>query len=151
MSEGNHTYLTAHLPLLGKKLESHIHTEMHPLRDLQIMGDLNVRVARSNIHLAFPNTNHKVFTTNQSKDGNQDRRGNKLLSLLQSNHLSILNGSSVNDSLGSFTSYSFNGASIIDLAILSNHAAYLFQDMRVSSSIISDHMSIQVTVLYQTT
>ena len=110
------------------------------------MGDLNARAARTDTHLAFPNINPNLLEHRQTKDESQDRRGNQLLTLLKHNHLSILNGSSLSNTSGSYTSYSHRGASIIDLAILLNHAAHLFYDMKVLYSIISDHMPIQVTL-----
>lgn len=129
------------------KFESLIQNAMQPPIPLLIIGDFNTRVAKTDLNLSFCNTNPYLANNRQSKDSTQDRKGNKLSTLLKQSKLSILNGRSAGDPLGSFTSYSYSGASIIDLAILSNHAAHLFHNFKILPSIISDHMPLQVSLL----
>ena len=75
-----------------------------------------------------------------SKDTTLNERGRKLLAFMESCNLTILNGSTVGDIFGEFTSLQYNGASVVDYMAVSPNLIDVVDSVRVSPiTPFSDH------------
>jgi hypothetical protein len=75
-----------------------------------------------------------------SKDATLNDRGKKLLEFMEGCNLTILNGSTVGDSMGEFTSYQYNGASIVDYMVVSTDIRDKINHLRIPNiTPFSDH------------
>lgn len=95
-------------------------------KSIMLAGDLNARTGNLNsgycVYKVSQNfTNHDLqesgpmdSTIRTSKDKIKNERGNKLLDMLGSCNLTLLNGSTIGDACGEFTSFQYNGASVVD-------------------------------------
>ena len=118
-----------------------------------IMGDLNARVATSNlINLPIIDDNEINYYLNlaikrNSKDKKLNSRGRKLLEILDENALLIVNGRTSKD-IGQYTFISPLGCSTVDLGIISLPNSYInFETLNFTGS---DHLPILLTVSLDT-
>ena len=81
-----------------------------------IVNDNDVHVPVSNHYLEDADINCRV-----SQDHVTDARGRELLDLCIESQLRILNGRSFGDSQGMFTSYKYNGNSVVDYMLVSEN------------------------------
>lgn len=114
------------------------------LNNLIIIGDLNGRIGSEQ---NFPEgiielTNNRLNGRRQSKDGEVNQKGQKLLSLFENNGLVILNGRAVGDTEGDFTFVGTAGSSVIDLAAVSVDCLPFIHDFKVLTFPGSDHLPI---------
>ena len=87
------------------------------------MGDLNARTGNTNFDFEEDDSNtepdeipssHPKTSGRVSKDQVLNPRGNLLLDFLACNRLSLLNGNTLGDIFGEYTSVNYNGASVVD-------------------------------------
>ncbi|KAL5251313.1 hypothetical protein ACHWQZ_G016865 [Mnemiopsis leidyi] len=91
------------------------------LGDVMMVGDLNARtgslnigpVAEEDLEYAIPES-HPETSERVSKDQIINSRGSKLIDFLACTKLSIMNGQTLGDIFGEFTSINYNGASVVD-------------------------------------
>ena len=91
------------------------------LGDVMMVGDLNARTGNLNIDPVIEEdlehdipTSHPGTSERVSKDQVINSRGSKLIDFLACNRLSIMNGQTLGDIFGEYTSVNYNGASVVD-------------------------------------
>ena len=121
-------------------------------KNIMLAGDLNARTGNLNsgkcvfdvrqnlsnqdLHESGPTD----FTNRASKDKIENERGKRLLEMLGSCNLTLLNGSIIGDATGELTSYQYNGASVVDYIATSPGLLEDISSFRVMSlSQFSDH------------
>jgi exonuclease III len=93
------------------------------LGEIMLLGDLNARIGQNNTvfeedvaelddGIAPPSYPKSMIRA--SKDTTVNTRGKQLLDFLACNKLSVLNGCTLGDVLGEFTSVNYNGCSVVD-------------------------------------
>ena len=95
-------------------------------QSIMLAGDLNARTGNLNsgkcvFKVGQNFTNHDLqesgptdSTFRASKDKINNEGGNRLLDMLGSCNLTLLNGSTIGDATGELTSFQYNGASVVD-------------------------------------
>jgi hypothetical protein len=113
---------------------------------LVIIGDFNSRIGKEKTAIDLEEINLKVNFTNdrKSKDSVLNARGRKLLDMCENFSLFILNGRSISDKEGEFTFVNSQGASVIDLALVSVNMLSIVNDFEVISEPGTDHMPISI-------
>ena len=114
-------------PINGKEMISNISEIINELKnkgEIIICGDFNSRISNHpgqleyddcNEHIPLPTDyNPNKFIPRQSKDKHKNPYTDEFLSLILNNNLTILNGRTLGDLSGSFTSINHNGCSVID-------------------------------------
>ena len=111
-------------------------------KSIFLAGDFNARTGRLNsgrithdisqnfgAHLqeSYPSS----LTMRASKDTTLNERGRKLLEFMESCNLTILNGSTVGDIFGEFTSLQYNGASVVDYMAVSPNLIDVVDSVKV--------------------
>ena len=95
----------------------------HDLGKNLLVGDLNARTGNTNFDFEEDDTNsepdeipssHPKTSGRVSKDQLLNPRGNLLLDFLACNRLSLLNGNTLGDIFGEYTSVNYNDASVVD-------------------------------------
>lgn len=118
---------------------------------LVICGDFNARTARET-----ENVENDKFVPLSSNDisfnlparcshyGICNERGKDLIDLFISSDLQILNGRTFGDYSGKFTSFQYNGNSVVDYCLISNSFArsVLYFNVNEHLPILSDHAKI---------
>ncbi|KAL5272964.1 hypothetical protein ACHWQZ_G000970 [Mnemiopsis leidyi] len=105
--------------LIAKLLE--FRAKNTDLGDVMMVGDLNARtgslnigpVAEEDLEYAIPES-HPETSERVRKDQIINSRGSKLIDFLACTKLSIMNGQTLGDIFGEFTSINYNGASVVD-------------------------------------
>ena len=96
------------------------------LGNVLLMGDLNGRVGKemdfiqsdSDKHLPIDNyTLDNTIPLRNSQDRTLDDRGRHIIDICITSQMRILNGRTLGDSFGKFTSHQYNGSTVIDYAI----------------------------------
>lgn len=109
--------------------------------NLIIIGDLNARTGE------IPNlsdTNSEM--KRECRDKTSNIRGAKLMKLVHSNNLCILNGFATNDSPGRFTFTNANGASSPDICLVSNNILHQIINFNVNDCLSAYHHPIQLEI-----
>lgn len=116
-----------------EELEESIH-KYYPSGEIALLGDFNARTGESpdmvpdqylnedegnHLHMPLFREAYNDVSERNSRDKKMSPYGRKLLELCQSMQLTILNGRTVGDHFGEFTSYQYNGCSVVDY-VLSN-------------------------------
>jgi hypothetical protein len=116
-----------------------------------LVGDFNARTGRFNsggsileVGQNFGSNLRKSYPTSlgsrASKDTILNERGSRMLEFLESCNLKILNGSTVGDILGEYTSLQYNGASVVDYMVVSPNIIDYIDNLKVSTiTPYSDH------------
>jgi exonuclease III len=121
---------------------------------IMILGDLNSRTGTSNEYVEYNKNldawydlqnNYENITNRNSKDSVVNSFGRKLLEICRHNDLLILNGRVLGDLHGQFTSFQYNGSSVIDYCIVN----YQFMSNIVYFNVldpshVSDHAAVKV-------
>ena len=88
---------------------------------IYLAGDFNARTASFNFEFTSDDPelenvrkSHSCDTTRYSKDKVSNARGKLLLDFFACTNLSLLNGNTLGDVLGEFTSVNYNGSSVVD-------------------------------------
>lgn len=120
---------------------------------VMIIGDLNSRIGSSTGYLEpnkeldlDSNLNYQESGINRfSKDKITNTFGKKLLDLCRHNNLTILNGSKLGDLQGQYTSFQYNGSSVIDYCIVESDLYQTVTYFQVKDlTCVSDHTPIVV-------
>lgn len=105
-------------------------------------GDFNARIGLADNNfdeIIFENTN--LFANRKSCDEEQNVRGIRLNSLMESRGFVVVNGRSPSDTPASYTYMSERGKSVIDLAYINSQAIEQMTDFQVVDfSTYSDHL-----------
>jgi hypothetical protein len=120
---------------------------------VMIIGDLNSRIGNCNECLEYNNEidspcgihYYESLVNRYSKDQVTNYFGRKLLGLCRHNNMNILNGRVIGDLQGQYTSFQYNGSSVIDYCIV-DHKLYehiLYFTVHDPSH-VSDHAPISV-------
>ena len=121
-----------------------------------LAGDLNARTVACQILLhkimtiTFPflmiTTQTEKISHRRSKDDTLTSRGRQLNKLCLQMGWRILNGRFFGDSLGQFTSYQYNGSSVIDYFIVSESLLdnISFFKVHIFNGLMSDHCKISM-------
>ena len=126
-------------------------------RAIILSGDFNARTGELNTEIIHdPSENFgprahqsrpSYINTRVSKDAILNERGRKLLEMLESCNLTILNGSTIGDVTGELTSYQYNGASVVDYIATSPDVLDNVDNFRVISlTQFSDHRPLICTL-----
>ncbi|KAK6196404.1 hypothetical protein SNE40_001636 [Patella caerulea] len=121
--------------------------------DIIINGDLNCRTAdctdfiendKISPHFQlYDNYMADNAKYRNSKDTKIDTQGTKLLEICKMNSLRILNGRTGGDSFGEFTSYHYNGRSVVDYSIASENIIKHIPNFCVNKlTALSDHCQL---------
>ena len=122
----------------------------HPeIGEILLVGDLNARIGHQNYDpddeendedpYRVPKS-HPGQVSRTSKDGVSNTRGSLLLDFLACCKLSILNGCTLGDILGEFTSVNYNGASVVDYMAATPNLLESIESFKVLDlSRFSDH------------
>ena len=109
-----------------------------------IMGDFNARMGcLERIFVCYLNE----CVTHKSKDHSINHRGRLLTECCETNNLIVLNGSLPGDKEGAFTFFNRNGASVLDLIIVSNSVYSHVTNLKVIPKLGSDHLPVVATFL----
>ena len=129
-------------------------TESSTSNNIIIMGDFNARVGWKGHLFQCDGGRTTLATTRKSMDTISNSKGNLLLSSLQREALTLLNGRSRSDSHGEFTFIKERGEEIvkstIDLAFASSDSLEFIENFHVGEQFGSDHRMIHVSVSLQT-
>ena len=120
-------------------------------KSIFLVGDFNARTGRlnsgssendigqnfdDNLRRSYPSS----LTKRASRDTMLNERGSRLLELMESCNLTILNGSTLGDIMGEFTSFQYNGASVVDYMAASPNIVGNIDNLKVSTiTPFSDH------------
>ena len=113
--------------------------------EILIVGDFNARTGLENYIPSKENfrNNKKTNCCKQvrgSRDDMINERGKKLLDLICSSNLTILNGSTIGDILGEYTCYQYNGCSVVDYMITTQKVKEEVEYFNIQQfSPLSDH------------
>ena len=113
--------------------------------DILLLGDFNARTGRLNHNPVKDDwEDHRIqiehCNSRTSKDILTNERGKKLLDLLSSCNLTILNGNILGDVLGMYTCSRYNGNSVVDYMMVSPDIKYIVKSMEVGNfNPFSDH------------
>lgn len=124
-----------------------------------LLGDFNARTASGPDFIAHDDDNYlplnedykidNITMRRTSQDTKLCSRGRELLDLCISSRLRILNGRTFGDLTGKFTSYQYNGSSVIDYCLLSEEKMSNVLFFHVDDPILrlSDHSKISVRLM----
>ena len=122
-----------------------------------VMGDFNARTGVNedilkidkfdNIDLPFINQNNHILPRN-SEDKTVNPRGRELIELCKALQLAILNGRKNGDIFGNFTSYQWNGNSVVDYALSTYNLYDQIENFTIGSFMpwISDHCPVHFKI-----
>ena len=113
-----------------------------------LCGDLNSRTGRYNTDEswdAYDARSNILVETRLSRDNVVNEFGRTLLSLCASFDLLILNGCENDGESGEFTFHSPKGKSVIDYFILSRDISFLCSNLKLTDSVLSSHMCIELS------
>ena len=108
--------------------------------DVIVCGDFNARIARKSGSVVndsdtfLPMPDDYIPDNNiprQSQDNGTNSHGSHFLNLIINNQLTILNGRTLGDSSGKFTSIQKQGCSVVDYFAVSNSIKYIVNYMKV--------------------
>lgn len=93
--------------------------------DILIFGDLNSRISNQvESYVTDVVDNNSINVTNEnirfSNDDKVNSQGKKLMEIVNSNYMTIVNGRTLGDLDGQYTCYKYNGCSVVDYCIVSN-------------------------------
>ena len=90
---------------------------------------------------SFVKDSHPVGVNHRySKDKIINERGRKFLDLVSACNMEILNGNMIGDITGNYTCHRYNGSSVVDYMVTSQHLLHTINQFKVMSfSILSDH------------
>ena len=120
--------------------------------DIIIMGDLNSRVASLNESYVLDVLDNAVpyienLDPRTSKDKKVNTFGKKLMAVINSHHLTIVNGRLLGDFDGNFTCFQTNGCSVVDYCIVSNSLYKCINYFKVEDLVYySDHSPITLNL-----
>jgi len=121
-----------------------------------LLGDLNGRVGTLPDYITNDNDQHLPFQDNYvidnmhrpriSQDTKVDDRGKHILEICIAGQLRLLNGRTIGDTMGHFTSHQYHGSSVIDYAICSSELTQQVTYFKVHEFIgtISDHCMLSL-------
>ena len=116
--------------------------------DILLLGDFNARTGGFN-HCPIKDDweDHRIqiehCISRTSKDDQINERGRKLLELLSSCNLTILNGNIIGDVFGMYTCSRYNGNSVVDYMMISPDLKHKVKSMKVANfNQFSDHRPI---------
>ena len=124
-----------------------------------ILGDFNARTATEPDYIINDDDHHlplnddyiidKAIRETNSRDTEVSTRGRELIDLCISSRIRILSGRILGDFKGKFTSYQYNGNSVIDYCLLSEEQLPSVLYFRVEDPILrlSDHAKIFVRLI----
>lgn len=118
------------------------------IKNLILLGDLNGRIGNGqNIYndVIFDGIDN-IHADRQSKDLVTNHKGTKVLELMDSLGLIVLNGRTDGDRKGEFTFIGHMGSSVIDLVADSVNCLYFVNDLKVLSYAGSDHLPVDVSL-----
>lgn len=104
-----------------------------------VMGDCNARIGCLEKIFVYYLNEH---ITHKSMDNSINHRGRLLIECCKTNNLIVLNGSLPGDREGAFTFFGGNGASVLDLIIVSNSVYTRVTDLEVIPKLGSDHLPV---------
>ncbi|UYV69335.1 hypothetical protein LAZ67_6003265 [Cordylochernes scorpioides] len=110
--------------------------------EIILVGDLNVRIGNLGGYHNLIDTSNLFSTTRNSCDLTKSAKAEILIDFLDKNHLTIINGRSINDKSGKFTFISGRGSSVLDLAIVSPAVLEHIADFEIGCMPYSDHLPI---------
>ncbi|UYV76240.1 F13A1 [Cordylochernes scorpioides] len=110
--------------------------------EIILVGDLNVRIGNLGGYHNLTDTSNLFSTTRNSCDLTKSAKAEIFIDFLDKNHLTIINGRSINDKSGKFTFISGRGSSVLDLAIVSPAVLEHIADFEIGCMPYSDHLPI---------
>ncbi|UYV63546.1 hypothetical protein LAZ67_2004613 [Cordylochernes scorpioides] len=110
--------------------------------EIILVGDLNVRIGNLGGYHNLIDTSNLFSTTRNSCDLTKSAKAEIFIDFLDKNHLTIINGRSINDKSGKFTFISGRGSSVLDLAIVSPAVLEHIADFEIGCMPYSDHLPI---------
>ena len=125
--------------------------------EILIVGDLNARTGLNNFIPKTENfkNNKKMNCYGQfrgSRDETINDRGKKLLDMVSSSNLTILNGNTVGDVMGEYTCYQYNGCSVVDYMIASQKTREAVKWFKIQPLCpLSDHVPLLCCLKANTT
>ena len=120
--------------------------------DIFIIGDLNSRIADTNETYVIDVLDNTVSNIENpiprtSKDKKINTNGRKLMNIVNSHHLTILNGRTLGDFDGQMTCVEYNGCSVVDYCIVSNSLQKKVNYFKVKDlEYYSDHFTITCSI-----
>lgn len=118
------------------------------LKNVMIMGDLNIRIGELSQNLGIVHENCSEFR--KSKDKQVDKNGRDFLNFCTDIGLRILNGSHNGDKNGEFTFCSTVGNSVNDICAISTDMVPNVDLFRVRTNPWSDHFPLETLITFQT-
>lgn len=116
---------------------------------IMLMGDVNSRIGRDNGILEYNSDQECDYLVNNrnSYDYVTNQFGRKLLEMCRQNNLIVLNGRSMGDLQGQFTSFNYNGSAVVDYCIVSQEFINKIIYFNVlDPNHLSDHAPISVCI-----
>lgn len=121
-----------------------------------VQGDLNARTGSERDYvehdkfdqeLGIENLNNQFLRNSQ--DLEVKNRGKELLDICKMNDFLIMNGRTVGDIYGRFTSHQWNGSSVVDYFIAPNHFSKRIVEFSIGEYLpwLSDHCPTHATIL----
>ena len=113
--------------------------------EIMLLGDLNARTGPMNFIPSTKDWTNRKYTNapiacRASRDSIINERGNRLLELLGSCNLTMLNGNMIGDIFGEYTCYTYNGQSVVDYVAVSPNIKNLVKSFKVlAMTDLSDH------------
>ena len=122
------------------------------LGNVLLLGDLNSRISKyQEIYIQeFLNENSDTFSHSykrNSEDLKNNSQGKKLMQIINSNNLVVMNGRKIGDLNGAFTCIHYNGCSVVDYCISSWELYDKIQSFTVGNfTTLSDHCPISCVI-----
>ena len=122
---------------------------------IYLAGDFNARTASLNFEFTADDpeledtiSSHSCDTVRNSKDKVVNARGKLFLDFIACTNLSLLNGSTLGDVLGEFTSVNYNGSSVVDYVATNQKLRDLIRSFTVQElTKYSDHKPCITTLV----
>ena len=123
--------------------------------DILLMGDMNARFGQKNEILTQMDVSTEgIFMTKQipiqkrqSEDEKINSYGNKLIKIMNSSQIILLNGRKLGDTKGKLTSHQYNGSSVVDVAMCNYELYKKVNIFQVLDPVwFSDHCPIVATI-----
>ena len=154
IAPANSSYVLRHNLDILQLLENDI-AQYSKLGSILVMGDTNARtgtvrdfIDNDDKHIPIPSDTRKSKLTmeRKSQDLHVCPRGKELLELCIQANLNILNGKTFGDRFGKYTSFQYNGNSVVDYCIVSEglieHVLYFHVHDHIPH--LSDHAKLSV-------
>lgn len=128
------------LELLSANLE--LISELQAEAPLILGGDFNARIGSYDNFLEPEIKPCLLAEKRISKDKNMNRRGPRMIELLESQALIVLNGRSLDDPYGDYTFVNNNGASVIDFVLINFEALSTVNNLSVVKVFEGSHFPV---------